>query len=293
MKLVTLCVGGSTTAARQDGDEYTEIVGEPDLGALLAKPNWRDIASVATGPRHHVQDAVLAAVVPNPSKVLCVGLNYRSHIEEMGRELPAHPTVFAKFADTLTGPFDPVVAVPEDPLIDWEGELVVVIGRAAHRVRQEEAENYIAGYTVANDISMRGWQYRTSEWLQGKMWARSTPVGPVMVTADEFDPAGATLRTTVNGVVMQDHSIGDLLFTPARLVSYLSTILPLRPGDLILTGTPGGVGRARDPAVYLTAGDVVEVTIEGIGTLANPIVERGYGFGMVNIVPARANPHRS
>jgi acylpyruvate hydrolase len=210
--------------------------------------------------------------VPTPSKVLCVGLNYKSHIQEMGRDLPSHPTMFAKFADTLTGPNDPVEAVAEDPELDWEGELVVVIGRTAYKVSEEEAGDYIAGYTVANDISMRGWQFRTMEWLQGKIWGASTPVGPVLVTADAFDPTAATLRTTVNGEVMQEHSTGDLLFTPTRLVSYLSTILPLRPGDLILTGTPGGVGRARDPQVYLQAGDIVEVTIEGIGTLSTPIV---------------------
>ncbi|WP_345600551.1 fumarylacetoacetate hydrolase family protein, partial [Thermocatellispora tengchongensis] len=166
---------------------------------------------------------------------------------EMGRELPAYPTVFAKFADTLTGPADAVAAVPEDPDLDWEGELAVVIGRTAYRVGEGEAGKHIAGYAAANDISMRGWQARTQEWLQGKIWARSTPVGPVMVTADEFDPAQATLRTTVNGQTMQEHPVADLLFKPAQLVAYLSTILPLRPGDLILTGTPGGVGKGRTP----------------------------------------------
>jgi acylpyruvate hydrolase len=274
MKLATLrSTDGTTTAARLDGEVYTEIEGFPDLGALLAEENWRQLAETASGPHHQAGAVGLATVVPTPSKVLCVGLNYRSHIQEMGRDLPSHPTMFAKFADTLTGPNDPVEAVAEDPELDWEGELVVVIGKTAYKVPEVEAGEHIAGYTVANDISMRGWQFRTMEWLQGKIWARSTPVGPVMVTAEEFDPAAATLTTTVNGQVMQEHAIGDLLFTPTHLVSYLSTILPLRPGDLILTGTPGGVGRARDPQVYLAAGDVVEVTIEGIGTLSTPIVE--------------------
>jgi acylpyruvate hydrolase len=203
--------------------------------------------------------------------VLCVGLNYRSHIEEMGRDLPEYPTLFAKFAETLTGPNDPVVAVEEDKELDWEGELVVVIGRTADRVSEADAPQYIAGYTAANDISMRGYQFRTKEWLQGKIWARSTPIGPVLVTADDVDLDTATLRTTVNGATMQQHAIADLLFKPAYLVSYLSTILPLRPGDLILTGTPGGVGRARTPRVYLEPGDVVEVSIDGIGTLHTPI----------------------
>lgn len=275
MKLATLRRDGATVAARLDGATYTEIGAYSDLGALLAEENWRDIAAGAAGPRISAADADLAAVVPDPSKVLCVGLNFRGHIEEMGRDLPEYPTVFAKFADTLTGPGDPVTYVGDDAQMDWEGELVVVVGRTAYQVDETEAADCIAGYTVADDISMRGWQYRSTEWLQGKIWARSTPVGPVMVTSDEFDPRAATLRTTVNGTVMQQHGLDDLLFSPAHLVSYLSTMLPLRPGDLILTGTPGGVGRARKPEIYLRAGDVVEVTIDGIGALSTEIVPSG------------------
>lgn len=277
MKLATLRTDRSTAAARLDGEVFTEIEGYPDLGALLAEENWQQIAADASGAQHAAADVELETLVPDPSKVLCVGLNYKSHIQEMGRDLPSHPTMFAKFADTLTGPNDPVEAVVEDPELDWEGELVVVIGKTAHKVSEEDAGQYIAGYTAANDISMRGWQFRSKEWLQGKIWGRSTPVGPVMVTTDEFDPATATLRTTVNGETMQDHSIGDLLFTPTFLVSYLSTILPLRPGDIILTGTPGGVGRGRNPQVYLKSGDLVEVEIDGIGTLTNAIIEPAHG----------------
>ncbi|MFI6359878.1 fumarylacetoacetate hydrolase family protein [Streptomyces sp. NPDC050743] len=259
-------------AARLDGTMITQIPGYADVGALLADEHWSDVAANAAGRRQPLSEAALEAVVPNPSKVLCTGLNYTSHIEEMGRDLPSHPTLFAKFADTLTGPADSVAAVAEDPEMDWEGELAVVIGRTAYKVSEEEAGAYIAGCTVANDISMRGWQNRITQWLQGKIWARSTPVGPIMVTTDSFDPATAVLRTVVNGVPVQEHSIADLLFTPARLVSYVSTILPLHPGDLILTGTPGGVGRARTPRWCLKAGDLVEMTIDGIGTVSTPIV---------------------
>ncbi|MEX5301899.1 fumarylacetoacetate hydrolase family protein [Kocuria sabuli] len=279
MKLATLRTGTTTTAARLDGNTFTEIDGYADLGALLADENWQQIAADASGPQHPAASAELETVVVDPSKILCVGLNYRSHIQEMGRELPGYPTVFAKFTDTLTGPHDAIEAVAEDTQLDWEGELVVVVGKRAHKVDEEDAGRYIAGYSVANDISMREWQFRTKEWLQGKIWARSTPVGPVMVTADEFDPGAATLRTRVNGETMQEHSTGDLLFSPEHLVSYFSTILPLHPGDIILTGTPGGVGRARNPQVFLTSGDVVEVEIDGIGALTN---------AMVDPVPARA-----
>lgn len=277
MKLTTLRVNGSTVSARLNGSvesgTYTEIPGYKDLTALLADEKWFEVASTAAGREHDATSVELAPVVPNPSKILCVGLNYSEHILEMGRQLPAYPTLFAKFADTLTGPNDAVAAVVEDPDLDWEGELAIVIGKPAYRVREDQAEEYIAGYTAANDVSMRGWQARTQEWLQGKIWGRSTPVGPVMVTADEFDVNRATLQTVVNGQTMQKHSTEDLLFKPAFLVAYISTIIPLRPGDLILTGTPGGVGKGRNPEIYLKPGDVVEVNIDGIGSLKTAISE--------------------
>jgi acylpyruvate hydrolase len=277
MKLATLRVRGGTTAARLDGTTedgtYTEIEGYDDLAALFAVEDWRETAETASGIRHAAGTVELETVVPEPSKVLCVGLNYTEHILEMGRVLPKYPTIFAKFADTLTGPADAVTAVEEDPALDWEGELVIVIGALAYRVSEEDADGYIAGYTAANDISMRTWQARTQEWLQGKIWAKSTPIGPVVVTSDEFDHDSAVLTTTVNGTIMQDHPIADLLFTPAQLVAYLSTITPLRPGDLILTGTPGGVGKGRTPEIYLQAGDHVEVSIDGIGSLRTAVVQ--------------------
>ncbi|MFF2652998.1 fumarylacetoacetate hydrolase family protein [Streptomyces sp. NPDC058045] len=272
MRLATLRGDGRTSAARIDGETCTEIPGHSDLGTLLAHPHWQEVARNARGPQHPLAAAEFATLLPHPSKVLCTGLNYRAHISEMGRELPTHPTLFAKFADTLTGPYDPVVAVPEDPELDWEGELAVVIGEFAHHVDAADAHRHIAGYTVANDISMRGWQNRTTEWLQGKIWARSTPVGPYLVTPDGFDRDQATLRTTVNGAVMQQHPIADLLFTPEHLIAYISTILPLRPGDLVLTGTPGGVGHARTPRHHLQPGDHVTVSIDGLGHTSTPIV---------------------
>ncbi|MEX5257908.1 fumarylacetoacetate hydrolase family protein [Kocuria arenosa] len=273
MKLATLRTHGATTAARLDDDVYTEIEGYSDLGALLAEENWQQLAADASGPTHPAAGAELETIVADPGKVLCVGLNYKSHIQEMGRDLPSYPTIFAKFTETLTGPNDDIEAVAEDEQLDWEGELVVVVGKRAYKVDEADAGQYIAGYAAANDISMREWQFRTKEWLQGKIWAKSTPVGPVMVTADAFDPAQATLHTRVNGETMQEHSIGDLLFTPEHLVAYFSTMLPLHPGDIILTGTPGGVGRARNPQVFLKSGDVVEVEIDGLGVLTNKIVD--------------------
>ncbi|WP_300344170.1 fumarylacetoacetate hydrolase family protein [Nesterenkonia sp.] len=273
MKLATLRRDGATVAARQEGQDWVVIDGVASVGELVKTQDWQATAAAADGERLPAAEAQLEAVVPTPGKVICVGLNYRSHIQEMGRELPTYPTLFAKFPETLTGPFDDVVAVEEDPELDWEGELVLVVGSEVYRATEEEAASAIAGYTAANDISMRGWQFRSSEWLQGKIWAKSTPLGPVMVTADDFDYQASTLRTRVNGEVMQEHSTGDLVFTPEQLVAYISTMLPLKPGDVVLTGTPGGVGRARDPQVYLKAGDTVEVEIEDIGSMSSRMVE--------------------
>ena len=272
MKLATIRkTAGTTQAVRVDGDVAVEITTASDVGALLADPNWREIAAAADGERHPWQGLDLATVVPSPSKVVCVGLNYRKHILEMGRELPQYPTLFAKFADTLTGPYDDVTAPAEDEQLDWEAELTVVIGETTRHASAEQARNAIAGYTVANDISMRGYQFRTKEWLQGKMWDRSTPVGPLLVTADEWVP-GATIRAEVNGEKMQEASTGDLVHDPVELVAYISTMITLRPGDLILTGTPGGVGHARQPARYLVPGDVVGTSIDGIGELRNRVI---------------------
>lgn len=273
MKLATIRQSGGTAVAVDVGSGWRLLEGFADLKELLQRDDWKQLAQDASGQEMTQEDLEFDTVVPAPGKVICVGLNYASHIKEMGRELPQHPTLFAKYAETLTGPFDPVTAVAEDPELDWEGELVVVIGSEAYRVTEEEARNKIAGYTSANDISMRGYQFRTIEWLQGKIWANSTPLGPVMVTPEDFDYSASTLRTRVNGEVMQEHSIGDLVFTPEHLVSYISTMIPLNSGDVILTGTPGGVGRARDPQVFLKPGDVVEVEIEGIGAMHSKIVE--------------------
>lgn len=272
MKLATIRQTDGTAVAVDAGSGWRVLDSVTDVGQLLQQPDWKQIAEGASAEIHAPEELDFETLIPAPGKIVCVGLNYASHIQEMGRELPEFPTLFAKYTETLTGPFDPVTAVAEDPELDWEGELVVVIGAEAYRVSEAEAGERIAGYTSANDISMRGWQFRTIEWLQGKIWEKSTPVGPLMVTPEEFDYRSSTLRTRVNGEVMQEHSIGDLVFTPEYLVSYISTMLPLNPGDVILTGTPGGVGRAREPQVFLKPGDVVEVDIEGIGPMRSEIV---------------------
>ncbi|MFF3500051.1 fumarylacetoacetate hydrolase family protein [Streptomyces sp. NPDC003247] len=278
MKLATIRTEGTTRAVRLDGDVLVDL-GVPDVGALLAEDGWAERAAAVTAggaATYAVADADFAPVVPAPSKVVCVGLNYRNHIQEMGRDLPEHPTLFAKFADCLIGAGDDILRPDETEEFDWEVELAVVVGKQVRRARGAEAEAAIAGFTVLNDITCRDWQFRTREWLQGKMWDSSTPVGPYLVTPDDL-PGGVRpaldVRLTVDGEVMQSDNTGDLLFDPVALVEYVSTVIRLNPGDVIATGTPGGVGHARKPSRYLLGGETVVTEVEGIGRLENKVVK--------------------
>jgi acylpyruvate hydrolase len=251
-----------------DGTTAVELPA-PDLGALLADPDWRVVAA-RDGVHHTITE--LAPPVPRPGKIVCVGLNYRSHILEMGRELPAHPTLFAKYAEALIGPQDQIALDPASVAIDWEAELAVVVGTTVRRAGEAEAAAAIAGFSVLNDVTMRDWQYRTPQWLQGKTFEGSTPFGPVLVTPDEL-PGGVrptlAVRCAVDGVTVQESTTADLVFDPVALIRYVSEIVTLRPGDVIATGTPGGVGHARRPQRYLREGSTVVTEIEGIGVLAN------------------------
>ncbi|GAB3908831.1 fumarylacetoacetate hydrolase family protein [Microbispora bryophytorum] len=274
MKLATLRVDGGTRAVRVEDDRLVDL-GHDDLGALFAREDWEQVAATADGESWPLEGADLAPVVPNPSKVICVGHNYTNHIKEMGRELPSYPTLFPKFADTLIGPNDPIVKPAETEALDWEVELVVVIGKQVRRATEDEAAAAIAGFTVMNDVSVRDWQFRTIEWTQGKIWDSSTPVGPYVVTPDEVGGVRPALavRTVVDGQVMQSDDTGTLLFDPVQLVRYISTVVRLNPGDLIATGTPAGVGHARDPKVYLVGGETVVTEIEALGACTNLVVK--------------------
>ena len=202
MRLATLRTPSGTRAVRVDDDALVEL-NAPDLGAWLARPDWRERTATASGRRRPVAGARFAPLVPQPSKVICVGLNYRRHIEEMGRPLPTFPTLFTKFADSLTGAGDPLARPVETDQFDWEGELVVVVGAEVRRADGEAAAAAIAGFSVANDATCRDWQNRTNEWMQGKNGESSTPVGPWLVTPDEL-PGGVRpacrITTEVNGV---------------------------------------------------------------------------------------------
>jgi acylpyruvate hydrolase len=273
---MTLRLNGATRAARLDGDAAV-LLSAPDVGALLASPGWREAAAadgdhIDVGPEAGKAD--LAPVVPSPAKVICVGSNYAAHVAEMGNPVPQHPTYFTKFPASLAGARDDLPLPPESDRVDWEAELCVVIGTPGRRIARDRALEHVAGYTVLNDVSMRDWQKRTTQFLAGKAWDGCTPVGPWLVTADDLPPGAAGLRISceVDGRTVQDSHTGDLIFDVATLVADVSVFTRLEPGDLIATGTPGGVGAGRTPPEFLRPGSVVRTAIEGIGSLANRFV---------------------
>jgi acylpyruvate hydrolase len=270
MRLATIRTGGGTRAVRIDDDAAVET-GHVELVELLAEPDWRAVAAEAAGPRHELADLDYASVVVRPEKIICVGLNYRNHILEMGRGLPEYPTLFAKYSRALIGAFDDITLPAVSSEMDWEAELGVVVGAPLRNATVEQARAAIAGYTVVNDITARDWQYRTMQWLQGKTFEATTPVGPWLVT-DVGDGAGSSLSCEVDGDQVQQADTGDLVFGPAELLAYISTIITLVPGDLIATGTPGGVGHARKPPRYLADGSLVITRIDGVGECVNRCV---------------------
>ena len=270
MQLVTVRREGSTRAGRVEGDDVV-LLDAPSVRAVLADEGWAG-AAAADGPTVSLDDADLAPVVPDPDKIICIGINYGDHIAEMGRTTPDHPTYFAKYRRALIGPRDDIVLPrPEvSTSVDWECELAVVIGRTVRHASPAEAMNAIAGFCALNDVSVRDWQTRTTQFLAGKTFEATTPVGPMLVTADEVgDGRGLALSTTVNGEIKQQSTTDHLVFGPVDIVSDLSRIMTLDPGDIIATGTPGGVGVARTPPEFLTDGDEVVVEIQGIGRLVN------------------------
>ena len=275
MRLVTYRTDGNTRAGRVDGDLVTSLE-DADVGALLARgPAGLAAAKEASGGQLALDSLDLAPVVPDPPKILCVGQNYIAHIQEQGAKTPEYPTLFNKFRRTLIGPRDPIVLPRVSDRVDWEVELTIVIGKQARHVSGEAAEDAIFGYTVMNDTSIRDWQFRTQQWMQGKAFESTTPLGPVAVSKDELNPLDLRLYTEVDGQVMQDSRTSDLLFKPADIVAYISDFIALEPGDVIATGTPSGVGNFRQPQVFLKPGQTIRCGVEGIGELVNRTIPEG------------------
>jgi acylpyruvate hydrolase len=267
----TYDTNGDPVVAEVQGDLLVPLAGLTELGTVTTAQVLA-AAERRTTDAFPAADADLRPVVPNPAKVICVGLNYKAHIEETGRSDSDYPVLFPKFASSLTGPYAALDLPGESAEIDYEGELTVVIGTPGRRISEADAESHILGYTVANDVSMRDYQYKTHQWMQGKAWDECTPVGPYLVTADEVDITAQSISTTVNGQKVQESTISLLIFSIPRLISTISEFTELQTGDLILTGTPSGVGHRRKPPLYLKSGDVVTVEVTGVGALRNTVV---------------------
>jgi acylpyruvate hydrolase len=270
MRLATIDLGDGPRAAVVLADGVATVGDYGDVGAVLrdGAAGLQAARRAATGEARAFEESQLRRPVQAPTAVVCVGLNYGPHIIEMGRELPEQPTLFAKLPRALTDPYAEIEIPAITEKLDYEAELAVVIGTAGRNVAESAAWDHVGGLTVLNDVSARDLQNRTSEWLAGKTLQASTPFGPWIVTPDEFgDVADHEISLTVNGEERQRASLGDLVFDVAALIADLSRIVALEPGDIIATGTPGGVGAAS--GTFLADGDVVEATIDGIGSIRN------------------------
>ena len=234
------------------------------------------IAQREAAVRYPLSAVTFLPPIPDPEKIICIGLNYRDHAEESGAAIPRDPVLFSKFSCALIGPEAPIVLPPVSQKVDYEAELVVVIGKKGRFIAREKALEHVAGYAVGHDVSARDWQLEKDgkQWLAGKTFDTFAPCGPYLVTADEVpDPHGLGIRLRLNGQTMQDSNTKQMIFRVEDLVAYVSQVVTLQPGDLIYTGTPPGVGAARNPPVWLKNGDVVEVEIDGLGVLSNPVVQ--------------------
>ena len=268
---------GRASFGRLEGETVFDLGAAPgapgDLAAALATGS---LAGLADGTAHPLASVALLPVIPNPGKILCVGLNYATHVAETGREQKDHPAIFTRWADTLVEHGAPLLRPPESTRFDYEGELAVVIGKGGRRIAPAAAMAHVAGYAIFNDASVRDWQRHNIQFTPGKNFPATGGFGPALVTPDEVaDLASQRVQTRLNGQLVQDQPIADLIWDIPAIIAYCSTFTLLAPGDVIATGTPGGVGDKRQPPLYMKAGDRVEVSIGVIGTLVNPVADEG------------------
>jgi len=277
MKIVSYRRDGQVSYGQLEGDQVTDLPSQdPQLPPALndALPLLSGYVPAAGAAKTFgLSEVTVLPVIPNPQKIICIGVNYADHAAETGQAPPPHPTVFAKFANTLIASGDNIVLPAASTMPDYEGELGVVIGRAGRYISEQDALDHVAGYTAVNDVSARDFQGHTSQWTMGKSPDTFAPMGLALATSDEVpDPQQLELRTTVSGEVLQQASTADMVFTVRQLIAYLSLTMTLLPGDVIATGTPSGVGVARDPQRFLRPGDTVTISIDGVTELTNPVV---------------------
>jgi 2-keto-4-pentenoate hydratase/2-oxohepta-3-ene-1,7-dioic acid hydratase in catechol pathway len=247
----------------------------PDLKAAIAANQLNELAALCNQQAVVIQSsqARLLPVIPQPGKIFCVGLNYKTHVAETKRADSQYPSIFTRFADSLSAHQAPLPRPKETERFDFEGELAVIIGKGGRSISQANALDHIAGYACFNDATARDWQRHTHQWIPGKNFPLTGPLGPYMATTQEIpDVSQLTLETRLNGEVMQHASLSDLIFTLPVIIEYISGFTPLSAGDVIATGTPGGVGDRREPPLYMKAGDTIEVEISGLGILRNVVV---------------------
>ena len=263
---------GKPSFGRLDGETVFDLGG---TYASLKEAIAADaLASLVDGEAFALDAVRLLPVIPDPEKILCVGLNYATHVAETGREQKEHPAIFTRYADSLIAQGEPMVRPPESVRFDYEGELAIIIGKKGRRIAPETAWDHIAGYAPFNDGSIRDWQRHNIQFTPGKTWPGTGGFGPAMVTPDEIEDLGAQrVQTRLNGELVQDQPISDMIWDIPAIIAYCSTFTDLNPGDVIATGTPGGVGDKRKPPLYMKAGDVVEISVGVIGTLTNPVID--------------------
>ncbi len=258
---------------RADSSLPDNIIAFLEGGADLRARAQQALAAMPTGSQTGLAAVTLQAPVPRPGKIICIGLNYRDHAAESGQAIPTYPVIFSKFANVVIGSGQPIVLPKISQEVDYEAELGVVIGKRAKSVSEADALSYVGGYVPFHDVSARDYQMRTSQWVIGKTFDTFGPMGQSLTTADEIpDPQALDIRLSIGGEVLQSSNTRNLIFTVAQLIYHLSAVMTLEPGDLIATGTPGGVGAARSPKRFLKAGERVRIEIERLGVLENPVV---------------------
>jgi 2-keto-4-pentenoate hydratase/2-oxohepta-3-ene-1,7-dioic acid hydratase in catechol pathway len=281
MKFASFIVQGRTTYGVVEGTQVIDLESVKatfgtDLKQAIAINRLGELtpAVLAPLPRVALADVTFLPVIENPGKVLCIGINYATHVRETGREMPTYPMIFTRFADSQVAHLQPIIRPKASHKLDFEGELAVVIGKTARHVKAADALEYVAGYACYNDGSVRDWQKHTIQFVPGKNFPRTGGFGPWLVTCDEIgDPQDLELTTRLNGQVMQHTRTSDMIFDVRHLIEYCSTFTELAPGDVIVSGTTGGVGAFREPPVWMKPGDTVEVEISGIGILRNSIAD--------------------